>query len=381
MTQSELINLNISNLLIMENTPWWAYAFWVFVGLYILGKWAKNKNERDEEKRKTQILNNEKWKILNEDNGKINLDVKKQIVELYAKGKKLEATKYCKDNSELSLKDARDYVEYLWFNQDVLKSKEKINSSLSKVDKIQKQLEEVQKIKIIEVNDFKSIIIENEKLILKKGGDNQLFSFMKLDSFLKDFRKQIVDDQNGLKDVLDIEWLKSVIINEGNRKDMGKLLEDIQDLSAKLDGKEQKGFNSKLEKLFNLGDIMNVSMESQVRTLEYYRNIATSMIVFYLNDKKIRYFEIYEAFEKLGVFDSTWQKNVLNNLESIDNRLAQINNQLTELNNNFISLIESSENVVAELKDINSGIMTNNMLQAITAYQTWKINKNTKSLN
>ena len=57
-----------------------------------------------------------------------------------------------------------------------------------------------------------------------------------------------------------------------------------------------------------------------------------------------------------------------------------MSNQLTELNQSFISLVESSENVVSELKEINSGVMTNNLLQAITAYQTWRVNKNTKSM-
>ena len=84
---------------------------------------------------------------------------------------------------------------------------------------------------------------------------------------------------------------------------------------------------------------------------------------------KIRYFEIYEAFEKLGVFDSTWQKNVLNKLDRIEFRLAQISNQLTELNQNFITLIQSSENIDAELKEIKSSIVTGNLLQGITAYQ------------
>jgi hypothetical protein len=58
--------------------------------------------------------------------------------------------------------------------------------------------------------------------------------------------------------------------------------------------------------------------------------------------------------------------------------LAQISNQLTELNQNFITLIQSSENIAAELKEIKSSIVTGNLLQAITAYQAWKINKNTK---
>ena len=257
---------------------------------------------------------------------------------------------------------------------------DKINIKLKKVDELQHQLEEIQIIKIIDVSDFKKIIIENEESIIKKGGDSQLFSFMKLDSFLKDYRLRIVNDQIGLKDVLDPEWLKYRIKSENKRKDLDKIIENLNDMAAKLEGMKTKGFDSNVDKLFELGKVMKSVMENQIITMEYYRSIAVAMIVFYLNDKKIRYFEIYEAFEKLGVFDSTWQKNVLNKLDSIEIRLAQISNQLTELNQNFISLVESSENVVSELKEINSSIMTNNLLQTITAYQTWRINKNTISL-
>ena len=147
-----------------------------------------------------------------------------------------------------------------------------------------------------------------------------------------------------------------------------------------MEGRKTTGFDSSVNSLFELGDLMKPSLENQIKTMKFYRNITIIMIVFYLDDKKIRYFELYEAFEKLGVFDSTWQKNVLNKLDNIEIRLTQMSNQLTELNQNFISLSESSENIVLELKEINSSVMTNNMLQAITAYQTWRINKNTKSL-
>lgn len=255
-----------------------------------------------------------------------------------------------------------------------------IESKLIKVDKLASQLSEIQKIKIIDISDFKKIIIDNEKSIIDKGGDKQLFSFMKLDSFLQEFRERIISDQKGLNDGLNISSLKSRITEEAKRKDLEKIIENLEDVSARLDGKKTKGFDSNIEKLFELGNVMKPVMENQIKTMDYYRNMAVAMIVFYLNDKKIRYFEVYEAFEKLGVFDSTWQKNVLNKLDSIENRLAHISNQLTELNQNFISLVESSQNVASELKEINSSIMTNNMLQAITAYQTWRINKNTKSL-
>ena len=44
---------------------------------------------------------------------------------------------------------------------------------------------------------------------------------------------------------------------------------------------------------------MKPTLENQIKTMEFYRNMAIAMIVFYLDDKKIRYFELYEAFEKL----------------------------------------------------------------------------------
>ena len=260
------------------------------------------------------------------------------------------------------------------------KSNLKLKSKLKKVDSLSKKLSEIQEIKIIDISDYKKIIIDNEKNILEKGSDNQLFSFMKINTFLNDYRGRIISDQSGLKEVLDIKWLKSRIESEEKRNDLDKIAENLEDSLARLEGRKTTGFDSGVNNLFELGGLMKPTLENQIKTMEFYKNMAVAMIVFYLNDKKISYFELYEAFERLGVFDSTWQKNVLNKLDNIEIRLAQISNQLTELNQNFISLSESSENIVLELKEINSSVMTNNMLQAITAYQTWRINKNTKSL-
>jgi hypothetical protein len=254
-----------------------------------------------------------------------------------------------------------------------------IETKLKKADILGNQLSEIQKIEITDISDYKQLIVDNEKTINDKGGDKQLFSFIKIDSFLRDYKGRIVNDKNGLKEVIDINWLKSKITEESRRTGLDKIIENLEDSTARLEGKKGKGFDSNVDGLFKLGEVMRPTMENQIKTMVFYKNMAAAMVVFYLNDKKIRYFEIYEAFEKLGVFDSTWQKNVLNKLDNIEIRLAQISNQLTDLNQNFISLVESSENVVSELKEINSSIMSNNMLQAITAYQTWRINKNTKS--
>ena len=105
------------------------------------------------------------------------------------------------------------------------------------------------------------------------------------------------------------------------------------------------------------------------------------MLQFYRIDNKIRFFEIYSSFEKLGVFDSTFQKNIIGKLGSIELRLSNISNQLTTLNNNFEVLVDSSQNVIMELKGIKDSIDTTHLLQWVNIYQTYKINKNTKGLS
>jgi hypothetical protein len=65
---------------------------------------------------------------------------------------------------------------------------------------------------------------------------------------------------------------------------------------------------------------------------------------------------------------------------NIELRLSNISNQLTTLNNNFEVLIDSSENIITELKGIKDGIDNTHLLQWINIYQNYKINKNTKSL-
>lgn len=284
-----------------------------------------------------------------------------------------------KKDNERKIKQQIEYKKRI--QQKEANENELLKQKFKRVDELNENIEELKNISVLDVNDFKEIIIENEKKIIEKGNESQLFLFLKLDSFLKEYQNRIIKDKKELRELINVDALKNKIKNDSKRDLTDKLQENIQSNLAKLEGKKPIGFDDNLEALFKNGSLLKISIENQNRTLEFYKNMSIAMIIFYLDDKKIRYYEIYEAFEKLGVFDSTWQKNVLNKLDRIEIRLTHINNQLTELNQNFILLTESSQNLVTELKEINSSILTNNMLQAITAYQTWRINKNTKNTN
>lgn len=244
---------------------------------------------------------------------------------------------------------------------------------IHETETIKKKLSKIKNINIIDISDFKKVISNNEKLILKKGGDNQLFALLKINSFLTSYRDKIISDIQYLTEDLPAKVAQlNLIINRP------EITDNFQARSFQI--MHQYESKTNFSKICKLIQNVEPSTESMIKTLEYYKNLALAMLTFFLNNKKIRYFEIYEAFEKLGVFDSTWQKNILGKLDTIEVRLTKINNELTSLNQNFISLAESSENLVSELKEINSSIMANNMLTAITAYQTWRININTRSL-
>lgn len=121
--------------------------------------------------------------------------------------------------------------------------------------------------------------------------------------------------------------------------------------------------------------------ENRIKTLEFYQSIAGAMIMFYINEKNILYYEIFEAFEKLGVFDSTWQKIVLKKVENIENSLDEINDKMTLLNAKFSLIVNHNEKIVEELKKIESSSKTTNMIQAISLYQLWRNNKELKRNN
>lgn len=256
-----------------------------------------------------------------------------------------------------------------------VRKNEKIVEQLAKVNVFEAQMEEVKKLEIADVYEYKNIVISNEAEIVSKGGDKQLFTFLKVDTFLKDFKNSIEKDVSFYSTSVSPQSLRNEIKAVDNRSQVEILSELVQHFDSLGSGGQEVMFENKLEKLVKAAHTIKPMINNEILTLEYYKSISTAMVIFYLNDKKVRYFEIYEAFEKLGIFDSTWQKDVLGKLSSIDERLATMNNGLIELNRNFISLAESSDNIVAELKEINSSVQTGNLLQGITAYQTWRLNR------
>lgn len=253
--------------------------------------------------------------------------------------------------------------------------RKRFEDRISRLESLKLRMDELNAIQIVEISDYKSFIEENQKAILQKGNDEVLFSFLKIDSFLNEYRQGMETCKNWVTENIDVEDLKSKLIQDSQSNNLDKLSEDLQANLNRLEGKRPTGFNASFDSLLSVGHVFKGTYENYNKTLEYYKNIAKTMVIFYLNDNKISYFEIHQAFEKLGVFDSTWQKNLMSKMSNIESNLNRISHDLTQMNSNFEQLINQSEKITSELQAINSSVKTGNMIQAISAYQSWRINR------
>ena len=108
-------------------------------------------------------------------------------------------------------------------------------------------------------------------------------------------------------------------------------------------------------------------------------------------DDLITFYEIYESFDKLGIFNSNWENEVSEKLTNIGDKLNDLMYSINKMEQNIVnelsnmsyvaqeSFNELSQSVSNQLEEIDSTIKFNNLLTGIQTYQLYKINKNTKN--
>jgi hypothetical protein len=235
-------------------------------------------------------------------------------------------------------------------------------SILKKIDEEQKQNEEkrIQDLKIsqnnilseldedgngevdlIEGDDFNTLLKKHQKIIMDIDR-NYLQQFVKISSYLKTKKENIQFIFNSLKDT-------------HNKKELNEYVDLLK------------------------GDI-------HVYNLLLFNSL--NMIVSLVEDDMITFYEIHERFDNLNIFDSKHEKDVSQRLRNIGNGLERLMYEIRDMGDRIESSIndlsyvtfESSKMLDDRLSEIDSSIKTNNLLTLINTYQTYKINKNTKSL-
>jgi len=135
------------------------------------------------------------------------------------------------------------------------------------------------------------------------------------------------------------------------------------------------------------------------------------MIVSLTDSDLITFYEIYECFDQLGVFNSNWENEVSTNLLNINSSIDEVNQSIinfghditTGLRNLMYSINEKERKIIHSLEkltyttqdsfrnlnksvsdqlfNVNSNLNFNNILTGIQTYQMYKINQNTKRIN
>lgn len=209
-----------------------------------------------------------------------------------------------------------------------------------------------------------------------------------LNNFKIDSSNKLILVENGFDKLVRKNQIK---ISEIDKNYIHKFVK----LSSYLNKKKEN-----IETFYNSIDRNNLQ-EIQLRiTLLNELNQTYEMLMFHsinmigslMGDDLVSFYEIYEVFDKLGVFNSNWENEISGQLSQIGNSILDLVDSIHEMENNIVgelnnltyvtqsSFDDLNNSVTNQLREVESSINTNNLLSGIQAYQLYKINKNTKGL-
>lgn len=226
-------------------------------------------------------------------------------------------------------------------------------------------------------NEFETLLRKNQEKI-QGSGDNYVQSFIRITNYLNTKRSNI----NGL-----YEQIRCYKVDDKSK------LEQIKQLKLKTGKslKECKDIVDKQGQNFDLKDSIGY-LENQIHLWNLLFFHSVNMLDSLIRDDKITFYEIYEKFDKLGIFNSNWENEVSEQLKNIEEGIGNLIRRIQQMESNLIlelqvmsymnskSIDELNHSVTQSLQSVNSSVNFNNLLTGIQTYQLYKINKNTKSL-
>jgi hypothetical protein len=319
----------------------------------------------------------------------------KEVIEL-----KKNDLKLILDNEKLT-RENNDKRQQEKLERDKKRNKEVKNEVTKKVTKfLSKFKTDINgNLEIVEVGDFSKILMIHQEKIIEINRD-YIKQFVQVSNFLKTKERSIQSvfeilsntikkggiytpfpfgDEINFKEYIDSDR-KLVLI---------KIISDTQGLTL-LESKNvvdeyvlSGGFvpfnDDSVNKYFDI-------LRNEINTLNFLFVYSLNMIDSLINNNMITFYEIYEKFDELNIFDSKHERDLKNQLKNLNNSLDEVMNQIQIMGIEIQSSIkelttiteDSSNRIVSGLKSVESSIDTNNFISLIQTYQMYKVNKNTK---
>ena len=163
---------------------------------------------------------------------------------------------------------------------------------------------------------------------------------------------------------------------------------------------KKSNFQLIIESIKNVNNPNELNEHLEILNQEIYRyNLvllnSLNMLVNLIEGEQLTFYELYEKFDKLNIFNTNWENEVSKKLTSIRDGIEKLNYTLLDLMNeikvlgkqieesfNDLTKIqkESVKKLDSKLTEIDSTLKAGNLISVINTYQNYKINKNTKSL-
>jgi hypothetical protein len=262
----------------------------------------------------------------------------------------------------LKLFESKSFI----LNQDELKFLEYFHTKFFKF--LQQIRNDCSKIK----NEFpilKNLIIK--ELDINNDGEVDIVDVDSFNKLLTKNQKSVIDiDKNYIQ-----KFVKISMYLKTKKSNTQKIFETINETKNK----------EELDEIVNL-------LKNQIHTYDLLVFHSINMITSLVDSDLITFYEIYECFDELGVFNSNWENEVSNQLLDIGDGIKDLMYSIYQMENKIVNSIDNLTYVTQDsfkklnlsvnnqLSSINSSIKFNSLLTGIQSYQMYKINQNTKTI-
>ena len=253
------------------------------------------------------------------------------------------------------------------------------------------------KCKDLGVEDDVILIIDNYFTKLYSWIEEGLSSQMSIKSEILNSLRDLDVDSNGIPDALE-EFPDLMSLLEENQNEMmeTKHIQEIVRLILNLEKRSEvlRDLFAMTRKLSHQEDVVISKLQEMRNNLSLgltsYQMImlsTISMITSSIQKKTVQYYREHELLESVGLFQSSWEKEIVQKLENIDDGLLKLIDSIGKMEQNIINSLESNTNriigrvgelessVNSSMSSINSSISLNTFVTGIQAYQTYEMSK------
>tara|TARA_B110000014_G_scaffold255155_1_gene236638 strand:- start:1140 stop:2243 length:1104 start_codon:yes stop_codon:yes gene_type:complete len=266
-----------------------------------------------------------------------------------------------------------DLLPRFWINKKN-SSTDKLISEVSDKNKLIRSILEKKEKEAKNLKIDKELSLKKSSLLsmLDTDGNKKLDLIEEDNTFLKILKnnnKKILELEKSENRDFTIQFIKLSEFLKSKRDQLKNLFDQIQDIKD-------------IEKVFQVEKIIKREM--------YLYNLflleSLHMISSLVDDDRITYSNLYVRFDKLNIWNSNFENQMLEKLDLLNSNINKLIDNLSIYSKNIIDSLEDisymskENNIILEnqLKSIDSSIKVNNMISAINTYQNYKANKKLK---